>query len=82
MWAATITAALPALPQQILQRVPTQLAEGHAWQAAEDFELVLAPEAKWAKALTAALPGSVVIGELLAGPADEGIQAGGYRHFA
>jgi thiamine-monophosphate kinase len=71
------------------------LADAEAWclGGGEDFELVLALEPPWAAALVAALPGSGVIGELLAGPAgalrwggsagreDEAIVSGGYRHF-
>lgn len=71
------------------------LPQAEAWclEGGEDFELVLALAPAWAEALMAALPGSRVIGELLAGPAgelrwggstgreDEAIASGGYRHF-
>lgn len=83
---ATTSGCAVRLDREALPLVPAMAAlpQAEAWclGGGEDFELVLALEARWAKALTAALPGSVVIGELLAGPADEGIQAGGYRHFA
>jgi thiamine-monophosphate kinase len=81
-----------ALP---LDAAMARLAQGEAWclGGGEDFELVLGLEPRWAEALAAALPGSGVIGELLAGPAgalrwggsagreDEAIVSGGYRHF-
>jgi thiamine-monophosphate kinase len=69
------------------------LAQAWCLEGGEDFELVLALEPAWAEALAAALPGSGLIGELLAGPAGElrwsgsgerkvdGIGGGGYRHF-
>jgi thiamine-monophosphate kinase len=69
-------------------------AEAEAWclGGGEDFELVLALEPAWARALVAALPGSGVIGELVAGPGSEvrwsgrggeggPIQGQGYSHF-
>lgn len=71
------------------------LPEAEAWclGGGEDFELVLGLEPRWAEALAAALPGSAVIGELLAGPAgellwsgsggwkEEAIARAGFRHF-
>ena len=70
------------------------LAEAEGWCLAggEDFELVLALEPAWARALVAALPGSGVIGALVAGPAGElrwaspkgegdRIEPRGYSHF-
>ena len=83
-----------ALP---LDAAMARLAQGEAWclGGGEDFELVLGLEPRWAEALAAALPGSGVIGELVAGPAGElgwtrsgGREdgeipsgSGGYRHF-
>ncbi|MFN9621345.1 MAG: thiamine-phosphate kinase [Cyanobacteriota bacterium] len=70
------------------------LENGEAWclGGGEDFELVLALEPTWARALVAALPGSGVIGALVAGPGGEvrwsaagggeRIAAEGFRHFA
>ena len=60
-----------------------KLSQAEAWclGGGEDFELVLALEPAWAAALTAALPGSGVIGELVAGPDGEGILEEGYSHF-
>jgi thiamine-monophosphate kinase len=70
-----------------------ELEEAEAWclGGGEDFELVLALERTWAQALVTALPGSGVIGSLVAGPGGEvgwfgvdggeGIAAEGYRHF-
>jgi thiamine-monophosphate kinase len=71
-----------------------ELEEAEAWclGGGEDFELVLALERTWAQALVTALPGSGVIGSLVAGPGgevswfgvDDGgerIGAEGYRHF-
>jgi thiamine-monophosphate kinase len=81
--ALPLAAAMAGLPR----------AEVWCLEGGEDFELVLALEPAWAEALAAALPGSGVIGELLAGPAgalgwggsagqeDEAIASGGYRHF-
>ncbi|MEB3259720.1 MAG: thiamine-phosphate kinase [Cyanobacteriota bacterium] len=70
------------------------LAEAEGWCLAggEDFELVLALEPAWARALVATLPGSGVIGALVAGPAGElrwaspvgdgdRIEPKGYSHF-
>ena len=73
------------------------LPEAEAWclGGGEDFELVLGLEPRWAEALASAVPGSGVIGELVAGPAGElgwtrssgredgeiPIGSGGYRHF-
>jgi thiamine-monophosphate kinase len=69
------------------------LTEAEAWclGGGEDFELVLALEPTWARALVAALPGSGVIGALVAGPGGEvrwsaagggeRIRAEGFRHF-
>jgi thiamine-monophosphate kinase len=78
-------AALPLDPAQ------ARLAEAEAWclGGGEDFELVLALEPGWAAALVAALPGSGVIGALVAGPGGEVrwseggavIEVRGYRHF-
>ena len=50
-----------------------ELPQGEAWCLAggEDFELVLALEPAWAKALLAALPGASPIGALAAGSADQ-----------
>lgn len=49
------------------------LAEAEAWclGGGEDFELVLALEPRWAAALVAAVPGSSVIGGLVAEPGGE-----------
>jgi thiamine-monophosphate kinase len=49
------------------------LADAEAWCLAggEDFELVLALEPRWAEALLATLPGSAVVGALVAGVAGE-----------
>ena len=71
------------------------LAQAEPWclGGGEDFELVLALAPEWAAALAAALPGSGVIGELVAGSAgtlhwggpdgqDDAIASGGYRHFS
>ncbi len=71
------------------------LAQAEPWclEGGEDFELVLALAPEWAAALAAALPGSGVIGELVAGSAgalhwggpdgqDDAIASGGYRHFS
>lgn len=84
-------AALPIEPAM------AALAEAEAWclGGGEDFELVLALEPLWAQALVEALPGSGVIGELVAGPAGElrwsgagadsigeTIAVRGYRHFS
>ena len=83
-------AALPLDPAM------AELPQAQAWclEGGEDFELVLALQPAWAKALAAALPGCTVIGELAAGPAGElrwGGRAGqddgaipnsGYRHFS
>jgi thiamine-monophosphate kinase len=69
------------------------LAEGEGWclGGGEDFELVVALEPAWAEALVAALPGSGVIGALVAGTGGEVRWSGddggepiameGYRHF-
>jgi thiamine-monophosphate kinase len=81
--ALPLDAAMAGLPQ----------AEAWCLGGGEDFELVLALEPRWAEALAAALPGSAVIGELLAGPAGELLWSGsggwkgeaigwaGFRHF-
>ena len=81
--ALPLAAAMAGLPQ----------AQAWCLEGGEDFELVLALEPAWAEVLAAALPGSGLIGELLAGPAgelrwggsgereDEAIASGGYRHF-
>jgi thiamine-monophosphate kinase len=80
-------AALPLDPAM------AALEQGEAWclGGGEDFELVLALEPTWARALVAALPGSGVIGALEAGPGGEvrwsaagggeRIGAEGFRHF-
>ena len=80
-------AALPIDPAM------ASLETGEAWclGGGEDFELVLALEPIWARALVAALPGSGVIGALVAGPSGElrwsaagggeRITAEGFRHF-
>jgi thiamine-monophosphate kinase len=80
-------AALPIDPAM------AALENGEAWclGGGEDFELVLALEPTWARALVAALPGSCVIGALVAGPSGEvrwsaagggeRIAAEGFRHF-
>ena len=49
------------------------LPQARAWclRGGEDFELVLALQPDWAEALVAAVPGSGVIGALVAGPAGE-----------
>jgi thiamine-monophosphate kinase len=59
------------------------LAEAEAWclGGGEDFELVLALEPGWAEALTAGLPGSSVIGALVAGRDGAVGKEGGYQHF-
>jgi len=75
------------------------LPEAEAWCLAggEDFELVLALEPAWAKALIAALPGTTAIGELVAGEAgalgwmsgeawnegeEKNAASSGYSHFS
>jgi thiamine-monophosphate kinase len=60
-------AALPLDPAM------AALAEAEGWclGGGEDFELVLALEPTWATALVGSLPGSGVIGALVAGPAGE-----------
>jgi thiamine-monophosphate kinase len=59
-----------ALP---LASAMARLPEAQAWclEGGEDFELVLALEPDWAGALVEALPGSTLIGELVAGEAGE-----------
>ena len=81
--ALPLVAAMAGLP----------LAQAWCLEGGEDFELVLALEPAWAEALAAALPGSGLIGELVAGPAGalhwggsgerevNAIGDGGYRHF-
>ena len=73
-----------ALP---LQPAMAPLPQAEAWclGGGEDFELVLALEPAWAVALLAALPGTTLIGELVAG--EGGLAtgqrgAGGYSHFS
>jgi thiamine-monophosphate kinase len=85
-----------ALP---LETAMAPLPEAQAWclGGGEDFELVLALEPAWATALVAALPGTTLIGELVAAEAGDlrwtdgeaitpGDQqsgtAGGYSHFS
>jgi thiamine-monophosphate kinase len=69
-------------------------AENWCLNGGEDFELVLALEAKWAHALVAQLPGSSLIGTLeaadptgaplgwLQGDRPEGTGPGGFQHFS
>lgn len=73
--------------------VPLPRAQAWCLNGGEDFELVLALPRIWAEALLQTLPGSSVIGALLAGPPGElgwshgeawvgdGAQGGGYQHF-
>jgi len=67
-----------ALP---LETAMAPMAEAQAWclGGGEDFELVLALEPAWAAALVAALPGSTLIGELVAAEAGELRWTGGEK---
>ncbi|MFM9046298.1 MAG: glyceraldehyde 3-phosphate dehydrogenase NAD-binding domain-containing protein [Cyanobium sp.] len=66
------------------------LADGEAWclGGGEDYELVVALEPAWARALVGVLPGSGVIGALVPGPwgvlrwsEGDAIAVNSYRHF-